>query len=135
MARPRTPTNVLEMRGAFATHPERRKERTNEPQEERELGDPPKHFNVDQIAAWNELADMGRSWLTFADRAILTLAASLYADVKMYGTLVASKQATLLSKVLAQIGLATVDRSRVIARAKGETKNPFSGIGKRPSPA
>jgi hypothetical protein len=39
MARPRTPTNVLEIRGAFKKHPERKRE---DPEPAGELGEPPR---------------------------------------------------------------------------------------------
>ena len=41
MSRPRTPTNILELRGALKKDPQRRKLRANEPKPETAIGLPP----------------------------------------------------------------------------------------------
>ena len=58
MARPRTPTSILEGRGVFVNHPERRAQRANEPVPSAELGNAPKHFGKDEKRIWKELVQI-----------------------------------------------------------------------------
>jgi hypothetical protein len=53
MSRPRTPTAVLELRGAFKEHPERARERAGEPRPTEPLGEPPKRLKpADAMPKW-----------------------------------------------------------------------------------
>lgn len=135
MGRTRTPTNVLDARGAFDKHPERRKERADEPVDERPLGDPPKGLSVDEVEAWHELVDMGRTWLRYPDLPHLRVAAKLSAYVEHHGFPVATAQATLLNAYLTGLGFRAVDRSKVVKNGaqEGGTRNKFQGIGQRPA--
>lgn len=57
MARPRTPTTVLELRGSFKKDPQRKKERENEPVVTEPLG-PPSEFLTDRAKEiWDEIVD------------------------------------------------------------------------------
>src|ERR1039458_6561198 len=58
MPQPRVPTAKLEARGSFLKHPERKRARKNEPQPTGELGDPPKHLDRDEKAAWIYVASL-----------------------------------------------------------------------------
>ena len=78
MSRPRTPTAVLELRGAFKNHPERARERAGEPRPTDPLGDPPKRLKPADKAAWREMQEHG-FWLTSADQFMVEIAASLMA--------------------------------------------------------
>ncbi|SRR5581483_6626835 len=53
MARPRTPTRILELKGAFRKHPERR--RPGEPKPTGPIGDPPEHLSDAEKALWYEI--------------------------------------------------------------------------------
>ena len=66
MTRTRTPTAVLELRGAFAKHPERKREREGEPRPTTLLGDPPATLTLGEKAAWQEMQLEG-FWLTTAN--------------------------------------------------------------------
>ena len=52
MPRPRKPTNVLELNGSLAKHPDRARERVGEPQDDRALGPPRDGMEPDARAAW-----------------------------------------------------------------------------------
>ena len=134
--RPRTPTNVLEMRGAFIHNPNRRDERAGEPKDDRPLGDPPEYFNVDQIRAWNELADRGRSWLGYPDGMLLELAALQLAALRMLAALVPTSVlkagGTDLANTLTKLGFPPSERSKIDTRGK-KAESKFSGIGQRPA--
>src|SRR5437764_625459 len=57
MARHPTPTAILEQKGSFKAHPERRRDRELEPTPAGPLGDPPPHFAGTPYAAlWHEVA-------------------------------------------------------------------------------
>jgi hypothetical protein len=76
MSRPRTPTAVLELRGAFKAYPERARERAGEPRPTEPLGEPPGRLKSHEKAAWREMAKHG-FWLTSADQFMVQIAASL----------------------------------------------------------
>lgn len=134
MARPRTPTNVLEMRGAFAKNPQRA--RPDEPEALGVIGPAPDHFELDQVAAWNEITSSCHAGvLCRADRLAVEQAACLlemsrrrpikldsgdmqYPEMK-------SSDRTMLIGLLARFGMTPSDRSKVTAPKK-ETANAFA---------
>jgi hypothetical protein len=59
MARPRTPTALLELRGAFKNHPSRLKARKYEPIVTSALPDPPHTLPKPVKAAWLEMCERG----------------------------------------------------------------------------
>ncbi len=131
--RPRTPTNVLKLRGVEAVNPGRLAERAAEPEDDRPLGDPPDRLRIEEVKAWHELAEMGRAWLCFADRAALELAARLFAAVQELGPVAGDKQVGRLQTSLQHLGLSPTERSKVIARAHGKKASKYAGIGQRPA--
>ena len=54
MGRIPVPTEILDAKGSFLKHPERR--RPNEPQETRPLGNAPKYLTAEQKKLWGEIA-------------------------------------------------------------------------------
>lgn len=56
MSRPRTPTELLDVRGSFLVHPSREDARKNEPTSNRPLGDPPERLDAEVQAVWHEVA-------------------------------------------------------------------------------
>lgn len=75
--RPRKPTALLELSGAFKHDPQRK--RPGEPKELRPLGDPPARLSLEAVPYWHELADMAGATLTWRDRWAVELAAGLMA--------------------------------------------------------
>lgn len=55
MARPRKPSNILELNGAFKRNPARGKARENEPVPNGEIGDPPNHLPANVAECWREI--------------------------------------------------------------------------------
>lgn len=81
MARPRTPSNVLELRGSFKAHPERRRE------DAQGAGpwtdEPPEHLTGPEIAAWREVvASLPKVALSATERLGITQMARLWATLK-----------------------------------------------------
>lgn len=69
MARPRTPTALLEIRGAFKRNPSRLKARQGEPIITSPLPSPPAHLSEEARTAWEEMKSRGH-WLKSADRSL-----------------------------------------------------------------
>ncbi|WGD55090.1 hypothetical protein QA641_15040 [Bradyrhizobium sp. CB1650] len=81
MARPRTPTALLELRGAFKRNPNRLKARQGEPLVTMPLPDPPDDLKPEVSATWRAMKSRGY-WLTSADRFLVEIAATLAARFK-----------------------------------------------------
>lgn len=129
MARPRKPSNVLELNGAFKRNPARGKARENEPVPNGEIGDPPDHMSANVAACWREIVGFARPGvLCRADRLIVEHA------VRILATLRAEQwrgNPALLSRfevVLGKLGMSPADRSKVsIFKANGA--NPYAEFG------
>lgn len=111
MSRPRTPTKVLEMRGAFQRNPKRRKEREHEPQVTAPLGKPPDCLNEAQRARWEEIAKWC-TWLMQPDRLLVELIAREWVRVRDNA---ADADQKLLLAAMARLGLTPTDRSKIYA--------------------
>jgi hypothetical protein len=107
MARPRTPTAVLELRGAFKRNPNRKKERQTEPIVTTPLPEPPGYLTADTTAAWQEMRERGW-WLTSADRFLVEIAATLLARYR--GDSVKSGDVSQLIGLLGKIGFSPKER-------------------------
>jgi hypothetical protein len=110
MARPRTPTAVLELRGAFKNHPSRLKERKSEPVVSSPLPEPPKYFTGATEATWFEMRSRGY-WLTSADRFLVEIAATLMARYRIDE--LKSGEISLLIGLFGKIGLSPNERGRM----------------------
>lgn len=124
MARPRKPTAVLELKGAFKKDPARGKARVNEPKPDGSVGDPPTELGDAEKKLWRELAEVG-TWLTNGDRLILEIACRLMVLFRLNqidgGGI--SKLITALSK----LGFSPTDRSKVNAPgAKEPPEDPYA---------
>ena len=115
MSRPRKGFSELELSGSFAKHPERRRERENEPMPRGELPkNPPSYFTPEQAEIWRELRRGAPDGvLTDADYHCVELACILMAKVRA-GEAKPSEIA-VLSSLLARLGLTPADRNRVRA--------------------
>lgn len=115
MPRPRTPTNVLEMRGSFKTHPDRKREREGEPVEIELLGSCPEKIGELVQTAWTDLTKHAY-WLTEADRPAVERAAVLLAALRLgQGDATTENKFINYIKVL---GLCPTERSKVKAPKK-----------------
>lgn len=128
MGRPRTPTALLESRGAYTRHPERREQRALEPVDTRPLGDCPGDFTEAEEKAWRDLLTAAPSGvLKEADRPLVEMAAKAYAAVREREMSVVTKDGIILTvdkpfdakahaalfRYLTEMGLSPVSRSKV----------------------
>lgn len=82
MSRPRLPTAVLALRGAFKRNPNRFEDRKFEPIITTPLPDPPKYLTKAATLAWLEMRAWG-FWLTSADQFLVAIAATLMARYRI----------------------------------------------------
>ena len=140
MARPRTPTALLELRGAFKKDPQRR--RPQEPKDARPLGDPPKRLPKQVRPFWDELVDMVTGGiLTYRDRWAVELAARLMAKAVSDKESISSAELATLRSLLASFGMSPADRSKLSVPVEKPNNNPFAefftqagGVNARPNP-
>jgi phage terminase small subunit len=164
LPRPRKPTSLLELSGAFAKNPTRR--RPAEPRDDRPLGDPPTRLPAAAVPYWREIASLAPARvLCAADRLAVELAARLMLKacqgdnasvlldlveaaragkltnkelraVAVRQTISSAELATLRS-LLAAFGMTPADRSKLSIPAE-RPPNPwdeFAAEARRPRPA
>jgi hypothetical protein len=120
MARPRKPTALLELTGAFKHDPQRR--RPDEPKPDGPLGPPPAAFgdDLELKSIWEELAEIvPANVLTSADRWLVELTCRVMMQIRS-GETVAAKEGVLLN-CLSRMGLTPADRSRITLEPKGKS--------------
>jgi hypothetical protein len=125
VSRPRKPTQVLKLSGAFKRNPKREKEREGEPEVVEPLGEPPEQLNEAQSARWHEMAGWC-SWLTVADRPMVEVVAKLWQAVRD-GTASSPDLKTLVA-CLSHLGMTPVDRSKVKVPGKKPKPNKFGEL-------
>lgn len=127
--RPRTPTNVLELRGAFKQHPERRRDRAAEPKPEEEVGDCPARLGDAVAEAWDYIRGcVPVGVLTCMDRVVVTQAAVLLADLWRAPSEFTSASHARLTVALSQMGMTPAARSKVAVPKRPDEDNPYAGM-------
>ncbi|HLH36011.1 MAG TPA: hypothetical protein VKX41_15165 [Alloacidobacterium sp.] len=117
--RPRKPTALHELSGTFDRHPERKKERANEPKPDGPLGPPPASFLSEYsptakalLQIWNELVEqVPPGVLTSADRWHVELACRLMYRVR--NDRAKAGDYSRLDVLLGKMGMNPADRSKV----------------------
>jgi hypothetical protein len=110
MARPRTPTSVLKLRGAFKNHPSRGRDRENEPIISTALPAPPRYLESATAAMWLAIRSRGY-WLTSADRFLVEIAAALMARYRIDE--LKSGDVSMLITLLGKIGFSPNERGKM----------------------
>ena len=123
--RPRKPTNVLELKGAFKEHPSRGVARENEPVSDGEIGDPPEHLEEAEKAAWLELVGMAhKGTLCSSDRAFMEYAAKVWMVIKQPGC-PRPDIGIRFESIIGRLGMSPSDRSKVSVIKPKDNVNPF----------
>ncbi|WP_062116685.1 hypothetical protein [Collimonas pratensis] len=131
MARPRTPSNVLQMRGAFDKNPKRGREREGEPEPNGEIGEPPESLSEDAKKCWFEITGLlAPGVLCRSDRLALEMAASLLAQIRGTQWLVPAAVLTRYETLIGKFGMTPSDRSKVSV-PKTAAANPFAKLIKK----
>jgi hypothetical protein len=110
----RTPTAILEARGSFINHKNRKEARAGEPVVTKKLGSPPKTFTDEQKKLWHEFTKIVPAGVaTYADRWAVEVVVCAMAKFRA-GTITGGERSQLTS-LLSRFGLTPADRSRVVA--------------------
>ena len=127
MGRPTTPTKVLQLKGAFKKHPERK--RNNEPIPSGEIGSPPKHFKSDELkSVWIEVIGITPDGvLTNADSIHLEMVCNMIVEYRADPVEFTAAKLTRLESMIGKIGLNPSDRAKVIVPGKPQG-NKFNAL-------
>lgn len=124
MGRPRTPTNVLQLRGAFAKNPQRK--RPDEPKPEKDVGNPPACFDEDHRAIWREIKkNSAAGVLTISDRIALEVLCCLVRQFRSDPVAFSGAKLARMESLFGKFGFTPADRSKVSVKAK-KPANAFS---------
>lgn len=108
--RPRKPTAVLELSGAFDKNPKRRAARADEPVVTEPLGLPPSHLTQDEAKRWADIEKMC-PWLRMPDRIAVERTAHFWQRA-IDGEAEAWEEKLLQSNLI-HLGMFSADRSKV----------------------
>lgn len=126
MARPRKPTNVLELAGAFKHDPKRLDARKDEPVPHGPIGEPPEFLSELQKECWREFVRLCHDGvLCEADRPFMEYAARVWAQLRDSPE-IDPKLGIRFETVCARFGMTPADRSKVSAPKKDAPKNQYS---------
>ena len=124
--RPRTPTNVLALKGSYKKNPDRLKEREGEVQNVNPVGDPPEELTDAEKVCWRTFVKESiPGVLGEADRVAIAQASILLAKCKAKEAPITEQN--LLFKFLSQFGMLPADRSK-ISVPQAKPKNEFDGF-------
>ncbi len=132
MPKPRTPTAILELRGAFKKDPQRR--RNNEPAGAGDIGEPPHTLTQEECDAWAEVSDITPvGVLTGSDRIHMEIVSQLLAWQREVGIRDFPAQAARrLDTALGKLGMNPSDRTRLEVPAKAQSDSPFADLAAPP---
>lgn len=123
MGRPRTPTKILDARGAFKNHPDRK--RDDEPVVSEPLGGPPDWFSEEEAAMWIELASrIPPGVATDSDWPVMCQCAVMFAKFKEAPSKFTAAEHGRLSALLGKFGFSPSDRAS-LGVGKQKDENPF----------
>lgn len=110
--RPRTPTNILKLRGADRQHPARMKARENEPVNTKPIGNPPAWLSTKEKQAWKIITTKAIDGvLGEADWLAVGLASKIVARC-IAGTNSVQDE-TIALRYLGQFGMTPSERSKI----------------------
>ena len=126
MARPRTATNILEARGAFKRHPERK--RKSEPKVDSAFPTkPPAYLDADERKCWREVVRIAPAGvLTGADTVTVEVVARLLAEFRDDSRGMQVARITRLTSEMGKIGLSPSARASLSVHKPEE--NEFDDV-------
>lgn len=125
MGRPRKPTNILKLNGAFKHDPARGKARENEPVPTGGIGSCPDHIS-ELTPIWDEVVDIvPPGVLSNCDRIIMEMICRSIHQLRT--DTISDGRFSRLAAMLGKIGLTPSDRSKIIVPKQYST-NPFDQL-------
>src|SRR5215217_6407763 len=126
MARPRTPTAILELKGAFKKDPQRKAAREGEPVVENPVGSPPKHVSKPAALIWRRVVKEAY-WLRSTHRDVLEAFCVYKAAFETDPLSMKSAQVAQMMKAMTELGLTAASQTKVKVPEKAkEEDNPFA---------
>jgi hypothetical protein len=120
MGRNRTPTSILDAKGAFHQNPQRK--RLNEPTSDRSLGSPPKYLSKELKKIWKETAKRLPPGVALeSDRDAFEMMVRLTHSLRSGLPMMAAERSTLIS-LWSRFAMTPADRSRVSVDKPAESK-------------
>lgn len=127
MARPRKPSNVLELTGAFKQNPQRRRV---DPEAAGPIKKHPDYLKLSEISAWKEIIKCSPAGvITESDRLAVEIASCLMAEFRESPIDMHPSRLARLCALLGQLGMTPADRSKIGVKAsKKQDENPFASL-------
>jgi len=124
MARPRTPTNVLKMKGAFDKNPQREREDPDTGK----LKACPLHLPAAQREIWKDIVKAApKNVITEADRFALEICCALLDQFRLDPVEFTAAKLVRLEALLGKFGMTPSDRAKVAGPAQKKAQgNPFA---------
>jgi phage terminase small subunit len=120
MGRNNTPTAILDAKGSFIKHPDRK--RTGEPSTDRPLGPPPKWLSKEEKIVWKDLAKQSLPGvLMFSDRNMFELLVVFTAQFRSRAPMTSSDRAMMIT-LSSKFALTPADRSKVTVDKPKDSK-------------
>lgn len=117
--RPRKPTAVLEMRGSYEKHPERRAQRAHEPASGDPLGPAPAYLDEAEQARYEQIRGWC-PWLLAEHQPLVERTAKLW--MRLRNGLEKAHDEAQFTANLSKLGMTPTDRSRVqVPKAQPKT--------------
>jgi phage terminase small subunit len=130
---PRTPSALLETKGAYIKEPSRKLERANEPTTDRPIGDPPEYLTKAERKVWRELVKQScPGVLKEPDRLMFAMLVGLATKFQNREKMVIAETNQMIT-LSSKFALNPADRSRVQVAAAPKS-NLQSFLGNRPTP-
>lgn len=112
MARNRTPTSILDAKGAFAKNPNRA--RPNEPTTDQPIGNPPSYLSKEEKKIWKERVKQAiPGVLKFSDRTAFELLVRLDNTMRNDRANMKVSEMSLLVSLCSKFAMTPADRSKV----------------------
>src|SRR5690606_1990439 len=126
--RPRTPTNVLELKGAFKKDPQRKRE---DPEHSGKLKAAPPHLGEHEKEIWKEIVKAApKDVITESDRFMLELCCILLSQFRLDPVEFPAAKLIRLEAMLGKFGMSPADRAKVAGPGKKDKapSNPFASL-------
>lgn len=124
MSKHRTPSNILELKGAFKKNPQRK--RVDCPGVGLFDASPPQHLQQDCVRAWNEIVKrVPIDALTHTDELAVEICATLLANWWLTKDMDVLKE---LRQWFASIGMTPAARTKIPSPPKRSAGNPFTDL-------
>lgn len=131
MARPRKPTNVLTLKGAFKHNPHRELDRLNEPKNTAPIKRvAPKWMTKRQQECYIEVIDKSHAnVISEADAVLVEMVACLLDEFRDDPRRLSNSNKVLLMTALGRLGMTPSDRSKVAVIEIPEGADPYAEFG------